>query len=150
MKKLRNIALALLLLFSTSLIASEDYVGIVVASRGNVHNHDNESISQGNFIYLNDVIITENRSFVVIQLTDGSKITVRPDSTLKIDSYAFNGTDGDQLNLDLIQGGLRIVSGSIAKTSPENYTINTPVALMGVRGTEFSIMFCGKIECPSD
>ena len=37
-----------------------------------------------------------------------------------------------------------------SKTNPENYKVRTPVALMGVRGTEFSIMLCGDQICAED
>jgi hypothetical protein len=35
----------------------------------------------------------------------------------------------------------------MAKTHPENYKVRTPVALMGVRGTEFSVILCGEGVC---
>jgi hypothetical protein len=38
----------------------------------------------------------------------------------------------------------------MAKTHPENYKVRTPVALMGVRGTEFSIQLCGDQLCAED
>jgi hypothetical protein len=38
----------------------------------------------------------------------------------------------------------------MAKSNPENYKVRTPVALMGVRGTEFSIMLCGDEVCAED
>ncbi len=35
----------------------------------------------------------------------------------------------------------------MAKNNPENYKVKTPVALMGVRGTEFAIQPCGDSVC---
>jgi hypothetical protein len=35
----------------------------------------------------------------------------------------------------------------MAKSNPENYKVRTPVALMGVRGTEFSEVLCGDNVC---
>ncbi len=51
---------------------------------------------------------------------------------------------------DLVISITTPVSQAMAKTNPENYKVRTPVALMGVRGTEFSIMLCGDEVCAED
>jgi len=126
---------------------------MVVASRGEVSalaNGDSRELKQGDFVYVNDEILTGDRSFAVLQFTDGAKVTVRPDSKLVIESYLYAGNDGDEATLNLVSGGLRVITGAMAKTNPENYKVRTPVALMGVRGTEFSIMLCGDQICEED
>ena len=128
----------------------QDSSGMVVASRGEVialSNGGSRELKQGDFIYVNDEIMTTNRSFVVLQFEDGAKVTVRPDSTLIIETYLYNGDAGDAAELNLVSGGLRVITGAMAKNNPENYKVRTPVALMGVRGTEFSIMLCGNEVC---
>jgi hypothetical protein len=35
----------------------------------------------------------------------------------------------------------------MAKNHPDHYKVKTPVALMGVRGTEFAVMLCGDRLC---
>ena len=127
-----------------------DSSGMVVASRGEVialSNGGSRELKQGDFIYVNDEIMTTNRSFVVLQFEDGAKVTVRPDSTLIIEQYLYNGDAGDEAELNLVSGGLRVITGAMAKNNPENYKVRTPVALMGVRGTEFSVILCGENVC---
>lgn len=131
----------------------EDSTGMVVASRGEVialSNGGSRELKQGDFIFVNDEIITSNRSFAVLQFEDGAKVTVRPDSTLIIETYLYNGDENDAATLSLVEGGLRVITGAMAKTHPENYKVRTPVALMGVRGTEFSVMLCGDQLCAED
>ena len=131
----------------------QDSAGMVVASRGEVialSNGGSRELKQGDFIYVNDEIMTTNRSFVVLQFEDGAKVTVRPDSTLIIETYLYNGDANDEAELNLVSGGLRVITGAMAKSNPENYKVRTPVALMGVRGTEFSIMLCGDQVCAED
>ncbi len=126
---------------------------MVVASRGEVSaltNGNSRELKQGDFVYVNDEILTSERSFAVLQFTDGAKVTVRPDSKLIIETYLYAGNDGDEATLNLVSGGLRVITGAMAKTNPENYKVRTPVALMGVRGTEFSIMLCGDQICADD
>ena len=151
----RTISSVLLLaLLSGPLMAQqEDSSGMVVASRGEVialSNGGSRELKQGDFIYVNDEIMTSNRSFAVLQFEDGAKVTVRPDSTLIIESYLYNGDDGDEATLSLVEGGLRVITGAMAKSNPENYKVPTPDALMGVRGTEFSVMLCGDQLCAEE
>jgi hypothetical protein len=140
-------------LTASTIAVAKDSSGMVVASRGEVialSNGGSRELKQGDFIYVNDEIMTTNRSFIVLQFEDGAKVTVRPDSTLIIEQYLYNGTDADEAELNLVSGGLRVITGAMAKTNPENYKVRTPVALMGVRGTEFSIMLCGDDVCAGD
>ena len=156
MKKLSTyiagFALAVGVFASTAVIAA-DSTGMVVASRGEVialADGGSRELKQGDFIYVSDEIITSNRSFAVLQFQDGAKVTVRPDTTLLIEQYLYNGDENDEATLSLVSGGLRVITGAMAKSNPENYKVRTPVALMGVRGTEFSIMLCGDEVCAED
>jgi len=145
--------ICLSVMLSSAVMAAEDSSGMVVASRGEVmalSNGGSRELKQGDFIYKNDEIITSARSFAVLQFVDGAKVTVRPDSTLIIEQYLYAGNDSDEATLNLVSGGLRVITGAMAKSNPENYKVRTPVALMGVRGTEFSIMLCGDQVCAED
>jgi hypothetical protein len=147
-----SVTLLMTMLGSASVWA-EDSAGMVVASRGEVvalANGGSRELKQGDFIFQNDEIMTSNRSFAVLQFVDGAKVTVRPDSTLIIEQYLYAGNDNDEATLNLVSGGLRVITGAMAKTNPENYKVRTPVALMGVRGTEFSIQLCGDQVCAED
>jgi len=133
--------------------AAEESSGMVVASRGEVSaaaNGSSRELKQGDFVYVNDEIATGARSFAVLQFTDGAKVTVRPDSRMLIETYLYAGNASDEATLNLVSGGLRVITGAMAKTNPENYKVRTPVALMGVRGTEFSIQLCGDQVCGED
>jgi hypothetical protein len=147
---LTGLALASVVFSSVLFAQQQDSSGMVVASRGEViamANGGSRELKQGDFVFVNDEIMTSQRSFAVLQFTDGAKVTVRPDSTLIIEQYLYAGNENDEATLNLVSGGLRVITGAMAKTNPENYKVRTPVALMGVRGTEFSIMLCGDEIC---
>ena len=128
-----------------------DAKGLVVASRGTViaSNADGESreLGQGDEIFVTDEIMTAPKSFAVVQFLDGAKVTIKPNSEIIIEDYVYNGNSGDKATLNLVSGGLRVITGAMAKNNPENYKVKTPVALMGVRGTEFAIQLCGQELC---
>ena len=151
--RLKFIIFAALLTSLSGTVSAQDSSGMVVASRGVVvaiSDGESRELKQGDFIYVSDEIVTSNRSFAVVQFEDGAKVTVRPNTTLIIDSYLYNGDGDDEATLNLVEGGLRVITGALAKTNPDKYKVRTPVALMGVRGTEFSVMLCGDQICGED
>ena len=127
---------AVILLLAWSPVFADD-IAQVVALRGLV-SANGEELHQGDSIDVGDRLIAEDRSFAVFQFVDGAKVTLRPNSEMIVREYSYlEGKDVGKF--DLVSGGLRIITGAIAKSSPEDYKLQTPVALMGVRGTEFSI-----------
>ena len=128
---MKTLLITLMMFLTTSIQASE--VATVVAHRGFVY-ADEVPIVQGSLVNEGATIVTDAKSFAVLQFYDGAKVTVRPSSSLILSSYK----DSD-VKMNLVKGGLRIITGSIAKHDPDNYILTTPTALMGVRGTEFSV-----------
>lgn len=124
---------------------AQDSTALLVASRGEVfaeHADDRRSLTQGDAVEEEERIITGDKSFAVLQFIDGAKVTIRPNSVLDIKEYVYNGGDENAATLSLVQGGLRVITGAMAKAEPQSFKVETPVALMGVRGTEFSIVLC--------
>ena len=138
--------------FSTQTFASEAK-GLVVASRGTVianSSADSRELKQGDEIFVEDEIMTGPKSFAVVQFLDGAKVTIKPNSEIVVEDYVYNGNSDDKATLSLVSGGLRVITGAMAKNNPENYKVKTPVALMGVRGTEFAVQLCGEDVCEEE
>lgn len=75
-----------------------------------------------------------------IRFTDGSFISLQPNTVFGLDNYAFNKakpTEGTLL-FNFIRGGMRTVSGAIGKVNRANYSVKTPVATIGIRGTSYA------------
>lgn len=124
---------------------ADDSTALLVASRGEVfaeNEADRRALARGDSVEEEERIITGDKSFAVLQFIDGAKVTVRPNSVLDIKEYVYNGGDENAATLSLVQGGLRVITGAMAKAEPESFKVETPVALMGVRGTEFAIVLC--------
>jgi len=94
----------------------------------------------GQVVQQGDVVVTGADGSVGITFRDNSLVSIGPDSALGIDRFVFDSTT-HQGNFDasLKQGTLAVVSGKLAKQSPEAMKVKTPAAILGVRGTEFLV-----------
>lgn len=81
-----------------------------------------------------------NRGRVQIRLTDGSFISLQPNTVFGLDQYKFdkNKPDDGSLLFNFLRGGMRTVSGAIGKANRANYKVQTPVATIGIRGTSYA------------
>lgn len=94
----------------------------------------------GMSVYQNDVIVTAHQSTAGITLSDGTRLTAGPNSTLALNAYQFNPTTHDgQIDATLKSGVMAVISGKISKTNPETVKYRTQHSIVGVRGTEFII-----------
>ena len=105
-------------------------------------------IQKGDAINAGDVINTGGRGFAVIQLKDGSRMTLRSDTTFAVDQYREGGRD-ESLLLRLVKGGMRTVTGLIAKRNTQAMRVSTGTATIGIRGTSFDARICG-LECAQE
>ena len=87
-----------------------------------------------------DVLSTERDTYAQVRFTDGGRVTLRPNTTLKIDSYRFDEKEPkkDGFLMSLLKGGLRAVTGLIGHRADRNaYRLKTPTATVGIRGTDY-------------
>ncbi|HEX7743130.1 MAG TPA: FecR domain-containing protein, partial [Sphingobium sp.] len=85
-----------------------------------------------------DVVKTGTDSSVGITMDDDTLLSAGSGSVLSLDRYAFEPTTGQgRFDASLNRGTLAVISGRIAKASPDAMTVRTPTAILGVRGTEF-------------
>jgi hypothetical protein len=87
-----------------------------------------------------DVLRTGADGSVGITMDDNSRLSLGPNSTLTLDRFEFDPTtQAGKFDTSLRRGSLSVVSGRIAKQSPDAMTVRTPSTVLGVRGTEFAV-----------
>ena len=93
-----------------------------------------------------DILVTVDNTFVRIKWADGTDVVLRPNSQLKIDvaRYEEGKPQEDGFAISLLKGGLRSVTGLLAKRNPANFKLSTPTATVGIRGTQFGVLVCNK------
>ena len=87
-----------------------------------------------------DVIATGRDGSVGITMNDDSLLSAGANSRLSLDQYVHDpSTNQGRFRVSLDRGSLAVISGRIAKQSPDAMTVRTPSAILGVRGTEFAV-----------
>jgi len=92
-----------------------------------------------------DTINTQQGSYAQIKFTDGGQITLKPNSSVKIERFSFVEAEPkkDGFFYSLVKGGLRAVSGLVGKRGdPDAYQMGTETATIGIRGTSFGADDC--------
>ena len=91
-----------------------------------------------------DALRTGPESYVQLRFTDGAIVALRSDTEFRIDNFRYNGVaDGlERAFFSLVKGGFRTVTGIIGKRNKTNYTVQTAVSSIGIRGTHFNIVQC--------
>ena len=98
------------------------------------------AVAVGDAVTTGDVVTTGTDGSVGITLLDNSLLSAGPNSVLSIDKFAFDSTTHQGgFEASLRKGTLAVVSGKIAKQSPDAMKVKTPAAVLGVRGTEFLV-----------
>ena len=108
-----------------------------IESEGN----NRERIRMGMMVRQTDRIVTESNGHVHIRFIDEALVSVRPNSELEIIAYVFNEEDPEKssIKFNLLEGTARAVSGNAAKAARQRFRLNTPIAAIGVRGTDFVV-----------
>ena len=75
-----------------------------------------------------------------VTLKDDTRVSLGPASEVRLDSFLYDPAAGRLgLALKFIRGVTAYVSGRIAKLSPDSVRLETPAAIVGVRGTTLTI-----------
>ena len=90
-----------------------------------------------------DTIVTGANGNAQLRMADEALISIRPDSTLRFDTYRYAGKeDGSEKGvLGLLKGGFRTLTGLIGRANKSNYLVRTPTATIGIRGTDHEPFF---------
>jgi hypothetical protein len=86
-----------------------------------------------------DTVKTGDNAWALLTMTDGASFTLRPNSQLRFQAYRYNpdGNASDNSSvLALVKGALRSITGYIGRTNRAGYKIETPTAMIGIRGTD--------------
>ena len=120
-------------------------VGVVLTVEGQVNVISGKQecgLRYGLDIDEGDSVRTGEKSWAVLSLLDGARITVRPSTDVRIEVYRFTESGDAPQNhatLALARGSLRVVTGAIARGRNTGYRVRTPAATMEMLGTDHDV-----------
>ena len=143
-RRISVIAFAIMVAFPMQCIAAERVIGSVERQKGDASRAaagESASLSVGSQLLEGDLVRTGEGSRLVIRFDDTSSLTLGENAEVAIDAMIYEPAGrtpelGAQ-SLKFVQGVFRYVSGKVSKSMPDQVALNTPVATIGIRGTEF-------------
>jgi hypothetical protein len=125
------------------LAADEEPAGTIKTVTGSVtieRGGQKLAATEGTQVFAADKVTTDSNGSVGITLRDNTLLSAGHNSSLSLNKFAFDpSTHAGAIDATLKRGTLSVVSGKIAKQSPDSVRFRTPTTTMGVRGTEFII-----------
>lgn len=97
-----------------------------------------------------DTLSTAQGSTAIVQLRDGTRMTLRPGTDLLVQRFQYQeGAANNSLLMQLFSGGLRAITGLVSKNAPDAARLQTRTATIGIRGTDFDARIC-TTDCAAD
>jgi FecR protein len=148
-KVLRSIGCRWLLLLAVLILsdpiefahAAESDVGSISDVKGKaelVSSGQNAAAAKGATVHLNDELKTGADGYLQVTFRDDTVLTLAENARVVIDRYVFDPDQGvGDVLLTTTQGAFRFATGRLKELSKKDIQVSTPVADVGVRGTEF-------------
>jgi hypothetical protein len=90
----------------------------------------------GQSVFEADAIKTGPDGRLGLTLKDDTRLSLGPSSEMRLDRFAYAPAEGRlAFVLNVVRGVAAYVSGRIAKLAPDSVRLESPAAIVGVRGT---------------
>ncbi len=126
-------------------IVKADKIGVAAAVVNQVQGvtgGNTRALSAGSEVFAHERIRTSDASTAQLLFLDKTSVSIGPRSEIVLDSFVYNPSNGTgQVAINAAQGAFRFITGS---QNPRNYTIKTPVASLGIRGTILDFLISGN------
>ena len=91
-------------------------------------------------VFEQDSLATGADGHIGLTLRDDTRLSIGPQTTIEISRFVYAQSDSQfSFVLKVVRGVVAYVSGRIAKLSPDAVRLETPSAIVGVRGTRLII-----------
>jgi hypothetical protein len=97
--------------------------------------------AEGASVQEGQMLSTGTDGFLYVKTIDNGLFILRPNTRARIATYHVDTQhpQNTQVKLELLSGVARSKSGNAVKLARQNFRFNTPVAAIGVRGTDFTV-----------
>ena len=120
--------------------APAGHVKIVSGSAVIVRQNTTLPARPGDPVFATDALRTSADGTVGVTLQDDTRLSIGPSSEVRLERYVYApGEGGFGMVLKFVRGVAAYVSGRMAKLAPDAIRLETPAAIVGVRGTTVAI-----------
>ncbi len=136
-----------ILLLSFVLLCAD--VGKIIYTKGDVFILRDKELKPalvGTELKEKDTLTTHKNSLAKLLLTDKSAISIGSNSEFSIETYLFGEKKNSAARFKARKGVFRIITGNIAKISPDTFKLKTKTVTIGIRGTTFSGIINPQLE----
>jgi hypothetical protein len=137
------VTFALLVASGTSAMAQSSGAGIIKVASGSVYivrESGTVPAQVGHILFETDAVRTGADGRVGVTLKDDTRFSLGPSSEVRLERFVYAPAEGSLgLVLQFVRGMAAYVSGRIAKLAPDSIRLETPAAIVGVRGTTVAI-----------
>lgn len=119
------------------------FVGYLYKTEGEVavsiDDQMTQAVSSGAPLKNDTTITTGENSRAILKFNDGQIIALQANTSFRILNYHYNPKEVEKSNLFfyMLKGGLRAITGLVARTRPDAFRMETRGTTIGVRGTDF-------------
>jgi len=137
------LAILLCLMMASPLYAMEPAAGVIKNVSGKASIGRGEQIipaAVGAKIHSGDILETGPEGSLGVIFRDDSTLSMGPETRIVIDDFLFSPGEGQLSFVSKIsKGTAAYLSGKISKLSPGTARVETPLAVLGIRGTRFLV-----------
>jgi hypothetical protein len=140
LQRLIIIAVTLLSSFAGHQVAAQETIGTVSRIQGEASGARGgvtQALGLNASVFLNETVSTGAAARLELTFKDNTQLTLGENAKLMLDRYVFNPTAGRGTIRFRLVGAFRFLSGQVSKLARSNVSVTTPVATIGIRGTEF-------------
>ena len=98
-------------------------------------------LAVGDRVFEGERLSTQANSRLYVTTLDAGFISLRPEASLTLDRFVFDPANprAAEVRYTLHSGVARVVTGAALEGAKDRFRLNTPLAAIGVRGTDFSV-----------
>lgn len=139
-RKIVALATALLLGLAAGHAAAQEAIGSVSRIQGEASGARDgaaEALGLGSSVFLNQEVSTGEAARLELTFADGTLLTLGEKARMILDTFVYAPAQGTGTMKLAVVGAFRFVSGQVTKQPTTDVAVTTPVATVGIRGTEF-------------
>ncbi|MBF9044868.1 hypothetical protein HKCCE4037_16110 [Rhodobacterales bacterium HKCCE4037] len=134
---LKSFLITVFITFALTLPAAAQNIGTVASQeptlRGTPPGGATRALGLGTGVVQDERIASSASGRGQILFVDQTTLSLAPNTTIVLDQFVFNPNGSGQIGLQMTEGALRFIGGTLSREQPA--TVATPTATIGIRGS---------------